>query len=86
MSGYSKLLAKQIKENKKIFWDVSDLENLSEFATVERILNYGDIYQFKEITKDKDSFTNVYKELKRKRNNLSPLIINYIDLYLKKNA
>jgi len=87
MKKYSELLQQEASKNKEIFWDISNIEKLSESAIVERILNYGDISQFKDITKDRNSFTNVYNRIKeKKRNNLSSLVINYVDLYLKNNA
>lgn len=87
MKKYSRLLQQEADKDRKIFWDISTIKKLSDPAIVERILNYGDISQFKNIIKDRDSFVNVYRKIKEKRrNNLSPLVINYVDLYLKNNA
>lgn len=87
MQRYSELLRNEANSNRKIFWDVSSIDNLSDSAIVERILSYGDMEQFKDITKDTVSFKKVYYEIKsKKRNNLSPMVINYVDLYLKNNA
>jgi len=89
MKTYSQILKREALKNKKIFWDVpkEDIKKLSDVALVERILNYGNMDQFRNIIKDRESFTKIYSEIKnKKRSNLSPLTTNYVDLYLKKNA
>jgi hypothetical protein len=87
MDSYDKLLKKQAKTNRKIFWDIDNIDNLSREAIVERILLYGSIKQFKKITKNKEHFKRIYKNIRqRKRNSLTPLIINYVDLYLEYNG
>lgn len=87
MINYSEILRGEALK-KKIFWDVDKdkLGDLSDLAITERILNYGDINQFRNIVKYRKSFTKVYKDLKEDRRcNLSPMVINYVDLYLKNN-
>ena len=89
MKTYSQILKREALKNKKIFWDVpkEDIKKLSDVALVERILNYGNMDQFRNIIKDRESFTKIYSEIKnKKRSNLSPLTTNYVDLYLRKNA
>jgi hypothetical protein len=88
MEGYIKKLQKEAQKNKQIFWDISknNINSLSPDALVERFLNYGNMQQFQKISKDKASFKKIYFKIKNKdRNNLSPIVINYVDLYLKKN-
>lgn len=87
MNSYDKLLKKQAKKNKKIFWDTDNINNLSKEAIVERILLYGNMKQFRKITKNKEDFKRIYTDIKqKKRNSLTPLIINYVDLYLEYNG
>jgi hypothetical protein len=89
MKTYSQVLKREALKNKKIFWDIpkEDIINLSDAALVERILNYGNMDQFRNIVKDKESFTNIHLKIRnKKRCNLSPLTINYVDLYLRNNA
>lgn len=89
MNNYSEILKKEALKNNKIFWDVDKdkLRDISDLAITERILNYGDIDQFRNIAKYREPFTKAYKEIReKKRCNLSPMVINYVDLYLKNNA
>lgn len=87
MNKYSQLLRKEALKNKKLFWDISDINHLSDEAIIERMLNYGDMKEFRIITKDKVTFSEIYKQIKKKkRSNLTPIVINYTDLYLKENA
>lgn len=88
MEEYIKKLRKEAQKNDQIFWDIpkKDINSLSADALIERFLNYGDMRQFRKISEDKASFKKIYSEIKNKaRSNLSPLVINYVDLYLKKN-
>lgn len=88
MEEYINKIRKEAKKNNQIFWDIpkNDINSLSPHALIERFLNYGDMQQFRKISKDKASFKKIYSDIKNKdRNNLSPLVINYVDLYLKKN-
>ena len=72
----------------ELFDDFEEIINqLSDEAKLERILNYGDMNQLRKVLKAKKDFQKEYYKLRnKKRTNLSPLVINYIDLYLKKNA
>lgn len=88
MEKYINKIREEAIKNDQIFWDISknDINSLSSNALIERFLNYGDMQQFRKITKDKNSFKKVYSDIKSKnRNNLSPLVINYVDLYLERN-
>lgn len=88
MGKYIKKLRKEAQKSNQIFWDVpkNDINSLSADALVERFLNYGNMQQFRKISKDKTPFKKIYSKIKNKdRNNLSPLVVNYVDLYLKKN-
>ena len=87
MGPYNKLLLQQAKDNKKIFWDIANINILSEEAIVERILLYGDINQFRTITKNKEEFKKIYTAIKnKKRNSLTPIVKNYVNLYLRYHA
>ncbi len=89
MNTFSILLKRESIRNSKIFWDIpkEKIAKLSELAILERILNYGDMNQLREVLKEKEDFQKEYFKLRnKKRSNLSPLVINYIDLYLKRNA
>ncbi len=89
MDRYVNKIRKEAEKDNSLFWDIpkKKIPTLSTTALIERILNYGDMDKFRKITKDKDSFKKFYSEIKQSdRNNLSPLIINYVDLYLEKNA
>ena len=86
---YKKSLLKQALKKPSIFWDIhqKDIKNLSEEALMERILNYGDIDQLRNILKNKPDFINTYSKIReKKRCNLFPEVINYIDIYIKNNA
>lgn len=83
MDKYTKLLKKEALSNRKIFWDIEDIEKLSDRSIVERVLVYGNIEQFRNITKDLESFKKVYKIIKTSRNSLSPIVENYVDKYVK---
>lgn len=89
MNSYTNILRKESLKNSKIFWDipVEKVSQLSDDAMLERILNYGDMNQLREVLKNKEDFKKIYSKIRnKKRTNLSPLVINYIDLYLKKHA
>ncbi|HRX43771.1 MAG TPA: hypothetical protein P5059_00765 [Candidatus Dojkabacteria bacterium] len=88
MNTFSNLLKRESIKNSKIFWDTPKerINQLSDEAKLERILNYGDMNQLRKVLKAKKDFQKEYYKLRnKKRTNLSPLVINYIDLYLKKN-
>jgi hypothetical protein len=89
MDKYVDMIREEALKDSSLFWDIpqKEVRLLSPFALIERFLNYGDMDKFRKITKDKDSFKKLYSEIKQKeRNNLSPIVINYVDLYLEKNA
>lgn len=70
-------------------WYVADLENVSEEAIVESVLNYGDFDDVKEminILGVKQTAAIFNKQIKQKRNNYDPKISNYFKLYFKKYA
>ena len=84
-------LKKFLLENKVLFWDIWDLENLSENAIEERILKYWNWRQVKELEKIlwKEKFKKNYIEIiNKKRINLWIKTINLFNLYfnLQKNA
>lgn len=87
MNQYSQLLKKEALKNKKIFWDTPNIHTLSDNSIVERILIYGNISQFRNITKNLDEFKKIYFNIKnKKRNSLTPIVINYVDKYIKYNS
>ncbi len=80
-----------IKEYGYLFWWVkeSEKENLDLNALVESVLNYGDIPCIKKlfdlagIKKVAEIF---YQDINRERVNYYPEVINFFNLYFKKNA
>ena len=89
MNSYTNILKRESLKNSKIFWDIpkEKVSQLSDDAILERILNYGDMDQLRGVLKNKEDFKKIYSKIRnKKRTNLSPLVINYIDLYLKKHA
>jgi hypothetical protein len=87
--NYKQILLKQAKKKPEIFWDIpkESIDNLSNESLIERLLNYGDMDQLRSIVKDKEEFKKNYLRIRnQKRCNLFPEVVNYIDLYLNKNA
>jgi hypothetical protein len=86
--NYKQILLKQAKQTPEIFWDIpkKSIDNLSNEALLERLLNYGDMDQLREIVKNKKAFKKNYLKIRnKKRCNLFPEVVNYIDLYLSKD-
>ena len=83
MNEYSKLLKQEAFTNQKIFWDVKDINNLSDKSIVERILLYGNMQQFRNIVKNLTEFEKIYNQIKSGRNSLTPIVKNYVDKYVK---
>lgn len=70
-------------------WYVKDLDNASEEAIVESVLNYGDFDDVKKMIKIltiKKTASIFNRQIQRKRNNYDPKIKNYFKLYFKKYA
>jgi len=87
MEQYSQILKQQANINPTIFWDVRDINTLSDTAIVERILSHGNMEQLRNISQEKIPFSNIFEEIKtRRRRNLSKKTINFINLYLQNNA
>lgn len=82
------LLIKIIKEKPHIFWDVKDIENLSEDSIVEAILNRGDFDDFLRlidalgIKRVADIF---YKQISHSRKNYSKRTENYFKLFFERH-
>jgi hypothetical protein len=82
-------LMRFVKSRERLFWDVGDLKGLSEAAILERILNYGDFEDCKELlkiigmTKAAEIFR---KNSQATRSNYLPAIKNYFTLYFEKYA
>lgn len=83
-------LKKEIVEpNKTLFWDESNINNLSTELIVEKILNYGDYPSVTKmidiigIKKVSEIFNN---KINQRRCNFHPRTINYFKLYLKKHV
>lgn len=80
-----------IKEYAYLFWwgRESEKENINLNALVESVLNYGDIPCIKKlfdvvgIEKVAEIF---YQDTKRERVNYYPDVVNFFDLYFKKNV
>lgn len=82
------LLIKIIKEKPYIFWDVKDIENLSENSIVEAILNRGDFDDFLRlidvlgIKRVADIF---YEQISHPRKNYSKKTENYFKLFFERH-
>ncbi len=80
-----------IEEYGYFFWWVreSEKENINLNALVESVLNYGDIPCIKElfelvgIKKVAEIF---YQDIDRERVNYYPEVVNFFNLYFKKNV
>lgn len=78
-----------IKRRPHLIWYVKDLEEVSEEAIVESVLNYGDFDDIKKMINilTIKKVSNIFnKQIRRKRNNYNPRIINYFKMYFKKYA
>ncbi len=85
-----KRLKTLIEQHNYLFWDISkdSLYNLSNEAVLERILQYGDMPELKEIIRilGNDNIKKSYNIIKnKKRVNLRPQTINFFDLYIEKH-
>jgi len=75
-----------IKEKPYLFWDVKDIENLSEESIVEAVLNRGDFSDFLKlmdligIKRMADIF---YNQISRRRKNYNKKTENYFRLFFE---
>jgi len=80
-----------IKEHAYLFWWVkeSDKEHVNLNALVEAVLNYGDKHCIKKLF-DIVGIRNVaeifYNDINRERVNYYPDVVNFFDLYFKRNV
>jgi metal-responsive CopG/Arc/MetJ family transcriptional regulator len=82
-------LKKFIKSKPNLVWYVKNVDNLSTESIVEHTLNYGDWDDIKELINIlgiKTVASIFKKQITSKRNNYKPEIINYFNLFFKKNA
>ncbi len=88
MDRYQNKLRRIALRNKSLFWDIpkNKVKDLSDVAILERILNYGDLSDLRNLLHDIDSFKDVYSRLSSKRNDLKPWADNFAQLYIKNNA
>lgn len=78
-----------VKERPYLVWYVKDSEHLSQESIIEHTLNGGDFNDVKELISIlgiKKIASIFKKQLKQKRVNYNPKIINYFKLYFKKYA
>ena len=80
-----------IRENSSLFWWIKEeeKENISIEFLVEMVLNYGDKKSVKKLFElvGIDKVANIfYKQTSRRRVNYFPQVVNFFDLYFKKNA
>lgn len=78
-----------IRKKPYLAWYVKEPESLSEEATLENILNYGDWEDFKQFVSIKgisESADIFFHTLKKKRSNYRPEIENYFRLFFNKHA
>ncbi len=74
-----------------LFWyfDKSRLRETSDVALVEFILNYGDMRAVKDLFETLGKEKTAYEFAKaafKERNNYFPQVVNFFDLYFKKNV
>ncbi|OGY45339.1 MAG: hypothetical protein A2729_00685 [Candidatus Buchananbacteria bacterium RIFCSPHIGHO2_01_FULL_39_14] len=78
-----------IKQRPYLIWYVKDFNQLSAAAIVEAVLNYGDFSDVKKliaILGMKKTAAIFRKQIRVKRINYDPKIVNYFKLYFKKYA
>lgn len=78
-----------IKKRPYLVWYVKDLEHLSKEAIVESVLNYGDWSDVKtlfSILGIKKTAVIFRKQIRQRRINYDPKIMNYFKLYFEKYA
>ena len=78
-----------VQKKPYLFWYIRDLDNLSEEAIVEAVLNFGnwqDTQELIEILGIKKTASIFRKKIAGERNNYRPEIKNYFELYFKKYA
>ncbi|OGX60478.1 MAG: hypothetical protein A2471_04775 [Omnitrophica WOR_2 bacterium RIFOXYC2_FULL_45_15] len=78
-----------IKKKPYLIWYVKDYNSLSEEAVVESTLNYGDFSDFKGLISllGIKKISRIFKkQLRQKRVNYDPKIINYFKLYFSRYA
>lgn len=76
-----------IKQRPHLVWYVKDLEHLSQESIIEHTLNGGDFNDVKKLISIlgiKRVASIFKKQLKQKRVNYDPKIMNYFKLYFKK--
>lgn len=82
-------LANFAEKNHQLFWSTKNYSNLSKAAVVEGVLNFGDMSDVKELCKllGIKEVSNIFsKQIKGKRVNYRPEVVNYFQLYFKKYA
>jgi hypothetical protein len=77
------------RERRPLFWDVKDPAKLSPAAILERILNYGDMPDVRElfaIIGIKAAARIFARKIRGKRCNYRPEVKNYFKMYFRKYA
>ncbi len=79
-----------INNHQYLFWDISKdkVHSLSNEAILERILQYGDMPELREVISilGKENIKESYGVIKnKKRLNLRPQTINFFNLYIEKH-
>lgn len=75
------------RDRSYLFWDVKDVEAVSVSVIVEKVLNYGNFDDFRELVRilGIDEIAEIFQEqLNSPRCNYRPEIKNYFSLYFKK--
>jgi len=78
-----------IKKRPYLIWHVKDLDNVSEQAIVEAVLNYGnfeDVKKMINILGMKKTASIFREKSKQKRCNYRPEVKNYFTLYFNEYA
>jgi|AntRauTorcE11897_2_1112592.scaffolds.fasta_scaffold19698_2 hypothetical protein len=82
------LKKKFLSKRRCLWWGVKEVENISDEAMLETILNYGDwddVLGVFEILGRKKAAEIFFKQIKNKRVNYRPKTLHYFKLYFKKH-
>ncbi|MFA5775508.1 MAG: hypothetical protein WC864_09045 [Ilumatobacteraceae bacterium] len=78
-----------IKEKPYLMWSTTQYDTLSDEAVVEAVLQFGDMDDVKKLIAilSMKTVAEIFsKQIKRPRNNYSPAINHYFQLYFQKHA
>jgi len=82
-------MEKFVKNRPYLFWSTLNYKKLSAEIVLENTLNYGDfsdVLLLFKILGLKQAALIFFKQLKNKRHNYPPAIVNYFELYFRQYA